>query len=343
MSGGVDSSVAAALLKEQGCDVYGVTLNLAVESSVARMAGAIESARKTARMLGISHDVIDVRATFEEKVVSVFCEEYRHARTPNPCVVCNRQLKLKELRRVAGQRAAEYVATGHYAQAMYDEERGRYLLKKGKDARKEQSYFLSLLTQEQLGAVLFPLGSMSKSAVRDKAKALDLPVHDRRGSQEVCFIPDNDYSSFISARMPDLVRPGPIVSTAGEVLGSHQGIHRFTVGQRKGLNVPQGYPVYVTALNSETNTVVVGKKEETYRSELTATGLNWIAIDKLKEPIKVHARIRYRNREQPAQVIPLPNDVVKVVFDEPQMAITPGQAVVFYDGDMVVGGGWIKG
>ena len=343
MSGGVDSSVTAALVKEQGYDTIGVTLNLAVESSFEKMQSAIDSAREAARRLNIPHHVLDLRTAFEEKVVTVFCEEYRCGRTPNPCVVCNRDIKLGGLFRKARNLGGDYVATGHYAQVMYDELRGRYLLKKGKDGRKEQSYFLAMLRQDQLGSVLFPLGGMTKAAVREKAKALGLPVYDRRGSQEVCFIPDNDHESFIKARIPDLVRPGDIVSTGGKVLGSHQGIHAFTIGQRKGLNVPQGYPVYVVGLNSETNTVVVGKKDETFQTKLIAKGLNWIAFDSLQEPLDVHARIRYRNREQPARVFPLVDGSVRVEFIEPQMAVTPGQAVVFYDGDTVVGGGWIEG
>ncbi len=341
MSGGVDSSVAAALVKEQGYETIGVTLNLATARSTEAMRTGIESAREVAHQLRIPHHVLDLRQEFEQRIIRVFCQEYCSGRTPNPCVLCNKEIKLGLLLSEARNLGADQVATGHYARVVYHQKKERYLLKKGKDEQKEQSYFLFLLSQGQLASVMFPLGEMKKSAVRARAKQQGLSVYDRRGSQEVCFIPDNDYVAYIKGMMPHIEQPGRIISTSGKVLGTHQGIYSFTIGQRKRLNVPQGYPVYVVGLDNETNTVVVGKKDETLRTELTASSLNWIARKSLEETIEVTARIRYRNREHSARIIPVSEDSVKVEFFEPQLAITPGQAVVFYDGDTVVGGGWI--
>jgi len=343
MSGGVDSSGAAFLLKERGYEVIGLTLDIATENNAQSMGKSIENARTVAEHIGIEHHVLDLRRQFDQKVVTVFCEEYRRGRTPNPCVLCNPEIKFGPLVAEAHRLGVASVATGHYARVAWDEQKQRYVLKKGKDEQKEQSYFLFMLGQEHLAHTAFPLGELTKEKVRQKARELGLSVHDRRGSQEVCFIPDNDYSGFVKKRMPDIQVPGKIISTKGEVLGEHSGIHSYTVGQRRGLNVPQGYPVYVVALDPATNTVVVGKKEETFGNELIASHMNWIACEAIKTPLSVKARIRYRTRAHAAQVIPLGPDSVKVVFDESQMAITPGQAVVFYQGDIVVGGGWIEG
>lgn len=343
MSGGVDSSVAAALLKEQGYDMVGITLNLLSESGREKFVDGIESAQVVARQLSIPHYILDVQKEFEEKVVTVFCEEYLAGRTPNPCVVCNRHIKFGVLLMEARRRGANFIATGHYARVTFDEDTGRYLLKKGQDSRKDQSYFLFALTQDQLRSITFPLGELTKSVVRMRAKEMGLPVYDRRGSQEICFLSDNDYGMFIRCRYPESEQPGPIVSTDGEVLGRHAGIHSFTIGQRKGLNIARGYPLYVMRLEKETNTVVVGKKEETLKKELTASKVNWIAFDTLTTPLFARARIRYQHQEQPARIYPLSEDRVRVIFYEPQAAITPGQAVVFFQDDVVLGGGWIEG
>lgn len=344
MSGGVDSSLAAALIKSQGYDVIGVTLRLlsANEDALNRKAlKGIEDAEKVARILDIPHQVFDAREEFEQKVVQPFSQEYLSGRTPNPCVYCNRNIKFGALLAHARKMGAEHVATGHYARVMYDEEKGRFLLKKGKDARKDQSYFLFSLSQDQLRSVIFPLGELTKTEVKERAKEYGLGVFERKESQEICFIPDNDYKKFIKNRFPEAGGNGPIVATDGALLGRHHGIFSFTIGQRKGLNIAKGHPLYVVSLDKDTNTVFVGRKEETGRKELTASRVNWIATESLREPLTIKARIRYRNPENPARVLPLSKETVRVEFFGLQVAITPGQAVVFYEEDSVVGGGWI--
>ena len=346
MSGGVDSSLTAALIKSQGYDTVGITLNLypgvnKASSFQGENLQGVEYAREVARRLNIPHYLFDVREEFEEKIIDSFCREYLSGRTPNPCIFCNERIKFGTLLAHARRQGADHVATGHYARVVYDETKGRFLLKKGKDLQKDQSYFLFSLSQDQLRSVVFPLGELTKSEVRQKAEDLGLKVSDKPESQEICFIPDNDYVTFLKSRYSELQRTGPIVSTRGDVLGEHNGIFSFTIGQRRGLNIAQGYPLYVISLDKATNTVVVGRKEETYRNELTASRLNWISIGSLKKPVELKARIRYQHREKRARVTPLSEERVRVKFFQPQMAITPGQAVVFYDGDTVIGGGWV--
>jgi tRNA-specific 2-thiouridylase len=346
MSGGVDSSLTAALLTSQGYDTMGITLELSSgESNGASPRGksrkGMEDASSVARTLKIPHRVLDISREFEEKVIDRFCGEYLSCRTPNPCILCNESIKFGILLRHARTLGADYLATGHYARVTYDETKRRFLLSKGRDRHKDQSYFLCFLSQDQLSSILFPLGKLTKSEVREEAQKVGLAISDKPESQEICFIPDNDYVSFIKSRHAERQRPGPIVSTAGEVLGEHKGIFSFTIGQRKGLNIAHGYPLYVLSLDNNTNTVVVGKKEEAFRTSLTASGMNWIAIESLPSAIELKARIRYRHSESAARVIPLSPDRVRVEFQEPQLAITPGQAVVFYDRDTVIGGGWI--
>jgi len=346
MSGGVDSSLTAALVKSRGYDTMGITLKLSPgEGKGGSFRGksqkGIEDATVVARKLNIPHRVFDVRQEFEEKVIERFCREYLSCRTPNPCILCNASIKFGALLSHARTQGADYVATGHYARVAYDAIKGRFLLKKGKDLQKDQSYFLCSLNQDQLRSVMFPLGEFTKSEVREKAHGFGLTVSDKPESQEICFIPDNDYVAFIKSRYAEQERPGPIVSTKGDVLGEHKGIFSFTIGQRKGLNIAQGYPLYVISLDEHTNSVVVGRKEEAFRQSLTASRINWIAMESLPNPIALKARIRYRHSENAARVIPLSPDQVRVEFNQPQLAITPGQAVVFYDGDIVMGGGWI--
>jgi tRNA-specific 2-thiouridylase len=346
MSGGVDSSLAAALIKSQGYDTMGITLKLSPGAGKGGSFGeksrkGIEDARTVARKLDISHRVFDVRREFEEEVIERFCREYLSCRTPNPCILCNESIKFGTLLSHARTQGADCIATGHYARVVYDANKGRFLLKKGKDLQKDQSYFLCLLNQEQLRSVMLPLGEFTKSEVREKAQGLGLTVSAKPESQEICFIPDNDYVAFIKSRYAECQRPGPIVSTSGEVLGEHKGIFSFTIGQRKGLNIAQGYPLYVVSLDKDTNGVVVGRKEEAFRQSLTASRMNWVAMESLSAPMALKARIRYRHSENAARVVPLSPDQVKVEFNQPQLAITPGQAVVLYDGDIVVGGGWI--
>jgi len=350
MSGGVDSSVAAALLREEGYQVIGITMQVWPSNKTVDESGAsggccgldaVADARRVAQRLGIPHYVVDFRDIFARKVVDHFCQEYSLGRTPNPCIRCNQFVKFDSLLRKAKELDAGFVATGHYAR-IEKEANGRYLLKKGADKHKDQSYFLYVMNQEQLGHSLFPLGKLTKERVRLMAEEFELPVADKPESQDICFIPNNDYSEFLEEHVDANVKPGQILDRQGNVLGQHQGIIHYTIGQRKGLGISTGEPLYVVAINHEENAVIVGGKDEVYSTELTASEINWIATEAPKQPINVHARIRYLHRESAAVVTPLGRDQAQVKFNKPQMAITPGQAVVFYDGDTVIGGGSIE-
>jgi len=338
MSGGVDSSVAAALLKAEGFEVFGVTLNL---TNLASPEG-INFAQEVAQKLDIPHFVFDFSKKFEQEIIYFFCQEYLSGRTPNPCIVCNQKIKFGSLLTRARELGADYLATGHYARMVHDDIRGRFLLKKGKDSRKDQSYFLFALSQDQLGSVIFPLGEMTKTEVKEKAKEIGLKVFDKPESQEVCFVPDNNYKNFIKSRFPTLNEKGSIVSTEGKILGEYQGIFSLTVGQRKGLKISRGFPLYVVSLDKTINTVVVGSKEETFRKELIVSQINWVSLKSLDKPVEANVRVRHQHRESPARITPLSEGRVGVDFFKPQMAITPGQAAVFYDEDAVMGGGWIE-
>jgi len=359
MSGGVDSSTVAALLCEQGYSVVGLTLQLWNQRRLAGHEGMPEAvqgrccslddvydARRVAETLGIPYYVVNQESRFEEDVVRPFVHEYLSGRTPIPCSLCNNHLKFDQLLITARQIGAERLATGHYARNEFDERTGRWLLKRPADLSKDQTYFLFGLTQEQLSRTLFPLGDMRKPEVREEAKRVGLRVFEKQDSQEICFVPGGDYKKFLDAylaeqgeEMPDT--SGELVTTTGEVIGTHGGIHNFTVGQRKGLGVATGSPVYVLEIRGDKRQVVVGGGEELYSRTLIGKRANWIAIDDLREPLRVKAKIRHRHDPADAMIEKLPNDDVQVTFDEPQRAITPGQAVVFYDGDVVVGGAWI--
>jgi tRNA-specific 2-thiouridylase len=330
MSGGVDSSVAAALLKQSGHDVFGVTMDLG-----SRSAASIESAREAAGRLGIPHAVIDLRDVFERRVIDGFCREYARGRTPNPCVVCNREIKFGALRERAVAMGADLIATGHHARI----EGG--LLKKGADTRKDQSYFLCRLTPGQLAGAVFPIGRLTKPEVRRLAAGLGLPAASRPESQEACFVPGGNHAAFVSDHLRRPALPGPILDEAGRTLGEHRGISSYTIGQRHGLGVAAAEPLYVTAIRPEQNAVVVGTRESTLTSELVAGDLNWIACPPPTSPIELKARVRYRHPEAPAVITPLDENTVHVKFAEPQMAVTPGQTIAFYDGDAVIGGGTI--
>jgi len=347
MSGGVDSSVAAALLKEEGYRVSGVTMKIwdgeALPQERTRHAcygpgeeEDIEDARRVSQILGIPFYIIDLSQEYKTEVLDYFYREYLSGRTPNPCLRCNRTVKFDALLRKARESGIEfdYFATGHHARVKYSKGRNRYLLKKARDSSKDQSYFISSLSQEQLGCSLFPVGDYTKDEVRSIARDLGLGVDNKPESQD--FI-DGDYHPFVES-----AKPGPILNKQGDIVGEHRGIPFYTVGQRRGLGIANREPLYVTDIEPQTNTVTVGKREELYRDELTASGLNWIALEKLERPIKVRAKIRYLHQEAGAEVTPVNEDRVYVKFDEPQMAITPGQAVVFYEGDIVVGSGIIE-
>jgi tRNA-specific 2-thiouridylase len=352
MSGGVDSSVAAALLAAEGHDVIGLSMQLydaaATSSTGDRAFGSccsiddLHDARRVASAINIPHYILNFERQFDEQVVSNFVREYASGRTPLPCAHCNSDLKFATLVDRARGFGADAVATGHYARVERDST-GRYLLKRGVDRSKDQAYFLFSLTQAQLARAMFPVGDRPKDAVREYARAHRLPVADKPDSQEICFIPDHDYASFVGARAPEAAESGMIVDEAGRVLGRHAGIHRFTVGQRKGLGLsgsPAGVPLYVLAVRPSDHQVVVGPKASLERTTLTASGVNWI-LDRPGAPLRVTAQIRHRHQPAPAAVRGLDEDRAEVVFDAPQIAVTPGQAVVFYDGDVVVGGGWI--
>ena len=348
MSGGVDSSVAAALLKEHGYEVIGVTMKiwdgetLPGEGIHHGCYGPgeeedIEDARKVAQILGVPFHVFDLREEYKGEVLDYFCQEYLLGRTPNPCVRCNRRIKFDALIKKARNNGLDfdYFATGHYARVEYNEEKRRCLLRKARDTRKDQSYFLYSLSQEQLGHTLFPVGSHTKEEVRSIAQNLGLGVHDKSESQD--FIAGS-YSLFMDA----MAQPGPILNKQGDTLGEHRGIQFYTIGQRKGLGISSGQPLYVTTIDHARNAIAVGTKEEIYGDELVASELNWIAIEELKRPTDIKAKIRYLHEEAEATITPLDEDKVHVKFEEPQMAIAPGQTVVFYDGDMVMGGGTIE-
>ena len=351
MSGGVDSSVAAALLVERGFDVVGVTMRVWASASSApgapQLGGccggdAVDDARRVARTLGIPYYVLNMEAEFERAVVERFAEAYRGGRTPVPCVACNADLKFGSLLARARAWDADGVATGHYARVTRDPASGRYLLWRGKDARKDQSDFLWPLTQAQLAAAHFPVGDLDKREVRDCARRLGLATADKPESQEICFVPDDDYRGFLRRRDPSLFTPGPIVDTDGAVRGVHAGVAAYTVGQRKGLGISTGTPLYVVDIDAERNRVVVGAPAALERARLVATDVNFIACDPPREPLRVQARIRHSHRPAPASVQVRADGAAEVVFDEPQRAITPGQSVVWYRDDLVIGGGVIS-
>ncbi|OHW63011.1 tRNA-specific 2-thiouridylase MnmA [Andreesenia angusta] len=350
MSGGVDSSVAAYLLKEQGYEVIGVTMQIWQDKNpdaVEREGGccslsAVDDARMVAEKLGIPFYVMNFKDIFREKVIDYFIEEYHRGRTPNPCIACNRYVKFEELMRRAFALDAYYVSTGHYAIIEKDEESGRYLLKKSNAVGKDQTYALYNMTQEQLEHTLMPLGEYeSKDKIREIAKKLDLVVSEKPDSQEICFVPDNDYGKFIEENSDKKTTKGKFVDLDGKVLGTHEGISKYTVGQRKGLGLALGYPAYVVDIDIDRNEVVIGKGEDVFGKELLATDINLISIETLEKPMEVKAKVRYSAKETDALISPAGNGDIRVVFKEPVRAITPGQSVVFYDGDVVVGGGTI--
>ena len=345
LSGGVDSAVAAALLKEQGWEVAGVTLQVwAGPSAVSRgccALEAVEDADAVCEGLGIPYRVVDVRPQFLERVILPFAREYAKGRTPNPCIECNRSVKFHLLLDVAREMGADAVATGHYARITQDPATGRHVLLKGLDASKDQSYVLYPLTQDHLARIRFPLGSLTKEEVRRRAEALGLPVARKPDSQEICFVPHGGHGELLARLTPQAVRPGPLLNTRGEVLGTHRGLGHYTVGQRRGLGVATGQRQYVVALDPERNAVVVGSEDDLLASGCRVTDLNWIAVPGLEGPCT--AWVKYRYATPPAQALLEPEEggTVRVSFLTPQKAVAPGQAAVFYHGDRVLGGGTI--
>jgi tRNA-uridine 2-sulfurtransferase len=350
MSGGVDSSVTAGLLVRHGYDVIGVTLNVWPEldgvdensrEDACCALGAVEDARRVADRLGIPYYVVNFREVFEEKVIQDFVQEYQRGRTPNPCVRCNQFIKFDALLARGALFDADCVATGHYARVEQDPESGRWLLRKSADPTKDQSYVLYVMTQDRLARALFPLGALSKSDTRRLAAEWKLPVANKPESQDICFVPYKRYTEFLERYAPETVREGPILDTSGRELGRHHGIAFHTIGQRRGLGLAFKEPRYVTALDPASNAVVVGTIDELMRRECPLEAVNWVKIPEPSGPIRTWARIRYRAELVPAEVWPQPGGRARVVFDEPQRAVTPGQAVVFYEGDYVLAGGTI--
>lgn len=361
MSGGVDSSAAAAILKQQGHELVGFTMQLwdqrrginvdeNGEPLPSRCCSLddVYDARRVAEELAFPFYVLNLERDFERDVVQPFVNSYLNGETPIPCVSCNSRLKFASLDRLALSLGCEKVATGHYARVEFDEAAKRYKLLRGRNEQKDQSYFLWELTQEQLSRALFPLGEMSKPDARAAARDHGLAVAEKKESQEICFVPDGDYSGFIDRyleaegatdRVPSA---GEIVDTSGNVIGKHTGIHRYTIGQRRGIGIADERPLYVISLEPSASRITVGPQEDLMANEFTAGGVNWIAFDDPKEPVEAEVRVRYRHEAAPAVITPLSSGAVRVVFAEPQRAITPGQATVFYRGDEVLGGGWIS-
>ncbi len=360
MSGGVDSSTVAAMLRADGNDVIGLTMQLWNQRRLAGHEGMPEAvqgrccslddvydARRVAETIGIPYYVVNHEERFEREVVRPFVQDYLSGRTPIPCSLCNNHLKFDQLLIVARQIGADTLATGHYARVEFDEARERWLLKRPTDLAKDQTYFLFGLTQEQLSRTIFPLGGMTKPEVRELARKLGLALAEKPDSQEICFVPGGDYKRFLDAylaergeALPDTA--GELVTSNGQVIGEHRGIHNFTVGQRKGLGVATGSPLYVIRINGDSRQVVVGNNEELYTRSLLACRANLIAVDEVAEPMRVTVKIRHRHEGAPAVLERAEDKQLRVIFDEPQRAVTPGQAAVFYDGDVVVGGGWIS-
>ena len=335
MSGGVDSAVSVYLLKQSGYDVTGVTLTLHNDNSC-----DVDDAKKVAERVGVPHVVADFSESFRKKVIENFIDCYKKGGTPNPCITCNKHIKFGKMLDLAAEYNMDYIATGHYARVTKSDS-GRYLLRKSVDLSKDQTYVLYNLTQAQLARVLFPLGELSKSEVRAIAEKQELVNAHKRDSQDICFVPDGDYSAFIENYTGESFPCGDFVDTEGNKLGEHKGIIRYTIGQRKGLGIALGKPAFVCSKNVENNTVVIGSNEDLFLTELTAHDVNLISCDSIDAPTRVFAKVRYNQKEQPATVYSIGEGKIKVVFDEPQRAISKGQSVVLYDGDIVVGGGII--
>jgi len=358
MSGGVDSSAVAGLLVEQGHAVVGLTMQLwnqrrlpqlAADSGSGRCCSLddVYDARRVAEQFGIPYYVVNFEEQFERQVVQPFVDDYLAGRTPVPCTLCNNFIKFDQFLSMADAVGAEKIATGHYARITQNPHTGRYEMRRAVDSSKDQTYFLFGLTQQQLARTLFPLGERNKSEVREMARRMALAVAEKPESYEICFVPNGDYAAFIQAYLEDKQQPAPhsagrIVDSAGAAVGAHQGVHHFTVGQRKGLGIAAPEPLYVISTDANTNTVTVGSNRQLLRSTLIAADINWIAVPGIGAPVRAQVKIRHRHEPADATLYPAGDGRAEVRFDEPQRAVTPGQAAVFYQGDLVLGGGWIE-
>lgn len=351
MSGGVDSTAAAYLLKQQGYEVIGVTMKLwepddpdyvEIEGGCCSLS-SVNDARRVAEKIGIPFYVVNFREIFKKNVIDYFVEDYKMGRTPNPCIACNKYVKFDALLRKAHELGAYWVATGHYAKVEYNEATDRYLVRKSEEMRKDQTYAIYNLTQEQLKHVLMPLGEFhSKEEVRSIASSFDVHVGAKGDSQEICFIPDDNYGRFLSENIKESILGGDFIDQEGKTIGKHKGIIHYTVGQRKGLNLALGHPAYVTQIIPDKNQVVIGTNEDVFSSGLIADLVNFMPFDTLEEPIEVYAKVRYSAQTAKARVSPLSNGQIRVDFlEQKQRAVTPGQAVVFYDDDYMIGGATI--
>lgn len=346
MSGGVDSSAAALVLQREGWEVTGVTMRLHKKEPSVQEGGCctsddVEDAKNVANKLGIPHHIFNFTELFEEKVINYFVRDYLNGRTPNPCVACNRYIKFDAMLRRAESLGIGHIATGHYARIRFDADRNRWLLLRSQSA-KDQSYVLYNLTQEQLSRTLFPLADLPKAETRALAEQAGLCVAKKSDSQEICFIPDNDYAGFIQRRVGQLPPPGNFVDVDGNVIGKHRGIVHYTIGQRKGLGVTFGQPMFVCGINAQENTVTLGVNGSQTAKALEADDLNLISVPALEAPMQVQAKPRYQAKAANALLSPASGGAVRVEFEEPQRSLTPGQAVVFYDGDIVIGGATIR-
>lgn len=342
MSGGVDSSVAAILLQEQGYEVYGITLKLWENSQNDNEVDIAEEAKKVCDKLGIEHYVLDGKELFQKHVIQDFICQYQNCRTPNPCIECNKYLKFGYMYQKAKELGIEYIATGHYAKTEYSEEYGRYVIKKSDNIAKDQSYVLYNIPKELVGKVLFPLANMrSKEEIRNLARDHGLEVANKPDSEDICFIPDGDYKKFLEENSDLKAKEGNIVNLEGEILGKHQGLYRYTIGQRKGLGIAYSEPLFVIGFKPEKNQLIVGTEKEIYQKEMLVNQINFLLIDQLESPMKVMVKTRYSSKEYPAIIEMVQEDTIKVTFDEEVSRITPGQSAVFYVDDMVLGGGKI--
>ncbi len=341
MSGGVDSSVAANIIKSQGYEAAGAIMSLFGDEGSGKPED-VQDARSVAQNLGMPFYVLELSEDFKKSVITDFVEAYKNGLTPNPCIVCNKHIKFGSFIKKADELGFDYVATGHYAKVEFDKKINRYVVKKADDETKDQSYMLWTLSQGQLSRVLLPLGSLSKEEARNAARKAGFENADKHDSQDICFVPDGEYAAFIERWCGEKFPKGEFVNKAGEFIAEHKGLINYTIGQRKGLGIAAPAPYYVLKKDAENNKVILGSNDDLFLDTLEATDVNFISIENLTEPLKVKAKVRYKQKETDATIHLLENGDVKVVFDVPQRAITPGQSVVFYDGDTVLGGGIIK-